>query len=197
MGNKKQWANFSHFDYLCRMNANKQIIRLGIALFLITMLLFFLLIFLFSTRGSISEAQFFNYSALINCFALPGIYAGMGFYSAFKVAKIRPISFRQSWQLSFMPMFIGGFLSLAAIFIFFNTNGSWAEDSLQRGWYDLVMSNPNQDFMEKNGDFVKNMTDLKINMFTWKTFFLSFSVILFFYFLISSIFAVFFKNRHI
>lgn len=179
------------------MNANKQLIRFGIALFLLTMLLFFLLIFLFSTQGSISEAQFFNYSALINCFVLPGLYAGMGFYSAFKIAKQRPISFRQAWQLSFVPMFIGGLLSLAAIFIFFNTSGSWAEDSLQRGWHDLVMSNPNQEFMEKNGDFVKNMTDLKINMFTWKTFFLSFSVILFFYFLISSIFAVFFKNRQI
>ncbi len=179
------------------MNTNRQMIRLGITLFFITILLFFLLIFLFSTQGRITDAEFFNYSALINCFVFPGLYAGFGFYSAYTVAKQRIISFRQAWQLSFVPMFIGGLLSLGAIFLFFNTSGNWAEDSLQRGWYDLMTSNPNPEFMEKNGEFVKNMTDLKINMFTSKVFFLAFSVIIFFYFLISSIFAVFFKNRRI
>jgi len=59
------------------------------------------------------------------------------------------------------------------------------------------MTNPYPVLMEKNGEFVKSMTDLNINMFTWKVFFLSFSVIIFFYFLISSIFAVFFKNRRV
>lgn len=179
------------------MNTNRQIIRLGITLFLTTMLLFFSLIILFSTQGSITDAEFFNYSAMINCFVLPGLYAGMGFYSIFKVAKQRTLSFRQAWQLSFVPMFLGGLLSLGTIFIFFNTSGNWVEDSLQRGWYDLMTSNPNPEFMEKNGEFVTAMTDLKINMFTWKVFFLSFSVIIFFYFLISSIFAVFFKNRRV
>ncbi|MGB6083526.1 DUF4199 family protein [Moheibacter sp.] len=179
------------------MNTNRQIIRLGMLLFLITMSIFFLLIFLFSTQGKISDAQYFNYSAMINCFVLPGLYAGIGFYSTYIVAKKRPVSFRQAWQLSFLPMFLGGILSLASIFIFFNTSGVWAEDSLQRGWYDLMTSNPNPEFMEKNGEFVKSMTDLSINMFTWKVFFLSFSVIIFFYFLISSIFAVFFKNRRV
>lgn len=179
------------------MNTNKQIIQLGLVLFLITMSLFFLLIFFFSTQGNITDAQYFNYSALINCFVLPGLYAIIGFYGIFKIARQRQLSFRQAWQLSFLPMFIGGLLSLACIFIYFNTNGVWAEDSLQRGWYDLMTSNPNPEFMEKNGEFIKNMTDLTVNMFTWKVFFLSFSVIIFFYFLISSIFAVFFKNRRI
>ncbi|HLV23223.1 MAG TPA: DUF4199 domain-containing protein [Moheibacter sp.] len=159
--------------------------------------IFFLLIFIFSTRGNITDAQYFNYSALINCFVLPGLYVIIGFYSIFKIARQRQLSFRQAWQLSFLPMFIGGLLSLVCIFIYFNTAGSWAEDSLQRGWFDLMTANPNPEFMEKNGEMVKAMTNSEINMFTWKTFFISFSVILFFYFLISSIFAVFFKNRRI
>jgi len=60
-----------------------------------------------------------------------------------------------------------------------------------------MTANPNPEFMEKNEEMVKAMTNSDINMFTWKTFFISFSVILFFYFLISSIFAIFLKNRKV
>ena len=177
------------------MNTNKSSIQVGFILAAVTLLLFFLLYFLFSTTGTISEVDYFNYSALINCFLIPALYAGFGFYNAYTFAKIRPLTFGQAWKLTFLPMFIGGLLSLGAIFIFFNTEGAWAEDSLQRGWYELMTANPNPDFMEKNGEFVKQMTKAEINMFTLKVFLISFSAIIFFYFLISTIFAVFLRNR--
>lgn len=183
--------------YFCRMNISQKSFRIGISLFMITMLLFFLLLFVFSTQGRMTEAQYFNYSVMISCFLLPVIYAGFAFYNIYGEASIRPLGFRHIWRLSFLPMFIGGLLSLAAIFVFFNTSGSWAEDSLQRGWYDLMTANPNPEFIEKNPDLVKAMSDPNNNMFSWKVFFISFSVILFFYFLISSIFAMFLKNRRL
>lgn len=179
------------------MNTNKSSIRFGLILAFLTIAIFLTLYFLFSTQGTISEVQYFNYSALINCFLLPAIYAIGGFYNSYSFAKIQPLSFGQAWKLTFLPMFIGGLISLGFIFIFFNTTGAWVEDSLQRGWYELMTANPNPDFMEKNGEFVENMNDLSINMFTTKVFFLSFSAIIFFYFLISSIFAVFLKNRRV
>jgi len=179
------------------MNANRLIIRTGLILFFVTIVLFFALYFAFSLRGTISDADYFNYSASINCFVMPALYAGFGFYTIFCGAKIQPLTFGQGWKLAFLPQFIGGLLSLAFIFIFFNTAGSWAEDSLQRGWYDLMTANPNPEFMEKNSETIKAMANSETNMFTWKTFLISFSVILFFYFLISSIFAVFLKNRRI
>lgn len=179
------------------MNSNQKNIRLGLLLATITLLLFFGLFIVFSIQGKMSEADYFNYSALANCFVMPALYAGFGLYSSYSSAKIQPLTFTQAWKLTFSPMFIGGLLSLGIIFIFFNTAGSWAEDSLQRGWYELMTANPNPEFMEKNGEFVTGMTDLSINMFTWKVFLLSFSAILFFYFLISSIFAVFLKNRRV
>lgn len=179
------------------MNFPQNTFRLGLGLFATTILLFFLTLFIFSTQGRMTEAQYFNYSFLLNCFVLPVFYAGVAFYNVYGEAKLKPLGYRRIWQLSFLPMFIGGLLSLGAIFIFFNTSGRWAEDSLQRGWYDLMTSNPNPEFMEKNGELIKAMTDLNINMFSWKTFFISFSAILFFYFLISSIFAIFLKNRRL
>jgi hypothetical protein len=179
------------------MNINKQILQTGFVLFFITIAVFFGLFFVFSTQGKISEAEYFNYSAYINCFFMPVLYAGAGLYSIFKGAKEKPLTFGQGFKLAFLPQFIGGFLGLAFIFIFFNTTGSWAEDSLQRGWYELMTANPNPDFMKKNGEMVKNMTDLNVNMFTLKVFFVSFSMLSFFYLLISSFFAMFLKNRKI
>src|SRR5690554_580105 len=164
---------------------SQKIFRLAISLCAITLLLFFLLLFLFSTQGKITEAQYFNYSVLLSCFALPLLYSFFGFYSVYTEARQRALGFRNIWRLVFLPMFIGGLLSLSVIFIFFNTTGKWAEDSLQRGWYELMTENPNPEFMEKNGELLRAMTDLNTNMFSWKVFFLSFSAILFFYFLIS------------
>lgn len=177
------------------MNFKRLTLRLGFLLFLITIGLFLALYFIFSTNGTISEADYFNYSSLINCFALPALYAGIGFYSVYSAAKLEPLSFGQGFRHAFIPQFIGGILSLAFIFIFFNTTGSWAEDSLQRGWYSLIETNPNQEFMEKNGEFVAGMKDLKYNMFTFRTFTIAFMTILFFYVMISTIFAIFLKNR--
>lgn len=172
-------------------------LRVGINLFFVTLVLFFLLLIVFSTFGKITEAQYFNFSVIISCFALPAIYAGFGFFNIYKEITVQPLGFRKIWQLSFLPMFIGGFLSISAIFIFFNTAGKWVEDSLQRGWYDMMTANPNPEFMKKNGELIKAMTNPEINMFSIKVYFISFSFILFFYILISIIFAVFLKNRRL
>lgn len=179
------------------MNSNQKTIQLGVLLAFVTLVLFFGLFIVFSTQGKMSEAQYFNYSALANCFLMPIVYAGFGFYNVYTSAKVQPLTFSQAWKKTFLPMFIGGLLSLGAIFIFFNTSGSWAEDSLQRGWLDLILANPNPEFMEKNGEIVQGMEDLSNNMFSGRVFLLSFSTILFFYFLISTIFAIFIKNRRI
>ncbi|HUH35914.1 MAG TPA: DUF4199 domain-containing protein [Moheibacter sp.] len=179
------------------MNNQQKIIRQGLILFVVTMALFFLLFYYFSTKGSVSESDYFNYSAMISCFVLPALYAGMAFYTVFSTARKQVLEFGQAWRMSFLTMFIGGFLSLGSIFIFFNTIGSWAEDSLQRGWYDLMTANPNPEFMEKNEAIVQQMFDSSINMFTLKVFFISFAVVLFYYLMISFIFATFFKNRRV
>lgn len=179
------------------MNSNQLTLRLAGILILITLLLFFGLYVIFSLNAQITESDYFNYSTIINCFVLPALYVGVGFYSSFVRAKIKPLTYGEGFKYAFLPQVIGGFVSLAIIFIFFNTSGAWAEDSLQRGWYNLMMENPNPEFIETNKEFIESMSDTSINMFTGKVFFYSFSVIMFFYLMISAIFAVFFKNRKI
>ncbi len=179
------------------MNLNRLTLQLGILLFLVTIGLFLILFFVFSTNGKLSETDYFNYSSLINCFVMPPLYAGVGFFSIYSGAKHEPLSFGQGFRRAFLPQFIGGLLSLVFIFVFFNTVGAWAEDSLQRGWHGLMTENPNAEFMEKNKEFIDGMADLTYNMFTFRTFTIAFMTILFFYVMISTIFAVFLKNRKI
>lgn len=177
------------------MNFSRLTFQFGISLFLVTIGLFLILYYIFSTNGNISDADYFNYSALINCFIMPALYAGFGFFSIYSAAKKQPLSFGQGFRSAFFPQFIGGLLSLIFIFIFFNTVGSWAEDSLQRGWYDLMTANPNPEFMEKNSGIVKGMSESSYNMFTFRTFTVALMTILFFHVMISTIFAIFLKNR--
>lgn len=179
------------------MDIPQKTFKLGLILFAINILLFFGLLFLFSTQGSITEAQYFNYSVLISCFLLPALYASVAFYSVYSEAKLQPLHYKKIWRLAFIPMFVGGFLSMSSIFVFFNSSGSWAQDSLQRGWLDLMTANPNPEFEEKNQELINAMSDLSVNLFSLKNFFIFFSIVLFFYFLISTIFAIFIKNRRI
>lgn len=179
------------------MKLSRLTLQLGILLFITTIALFLTLFFVFSTNGQMTEADYFNYSSLINCFLMPPIFAGVGFYSAYSQAKKQSLSFSQGFKYAFFPQFIGGLLGLGFIFIFFNTIGAWAEDSLQRGWYDLMVQNPNPEFMEANKEFIKGMTDMSHNLFTFRNFTIAFMIILFFYVLISTIFAVFLRNRNI
>lgn len=181
------------------MKMNQKIARLGMFLFLSTMALFFLLFYLFSTRGSISDADYFNYSALICSFILPPLYAGVAFYGVYTSAKIKVLNFQEALRLSFIPMFVGGLISLGAIFTFFNTTGSWAEDSLQRGLVELRYSGIDEETWKEEGEKIEMekaiISDLDYNLFDGKNFFIYFSMILFYYLMVSLLFAQLFKNR--
>lgn len=178
------------------MDKNK-VYKLAGILFVVTLLLFFGLYFAFATSAKISDENYFNYSWLINSFALPFIYTGVSFYGCYTTAKKEPMKLSTAYKTAFLPMFFGGFLSLAVIFIFLNNGGSWAQDSLQRGWYDMITANPNPEFIEANKELLENMKNPEYKLFTFRNFLMAFSVILFFYFMISIIFAIFFKNRRV
>lgn len=177
------------------MNFNRLTFRLGILLFLITIGLFLGLYFVFSTNGSISEADYFSYSSFINYFLLTFLYAATGFYSIYSASKIKALTFREGFKQSFLPQFIGGITSLILIFVFFNTVGSWAEDSYQRGWHELKHATLTVDSTPEQIQEVEAMKDLGTNVFSLQYFYVTFSSILLFYVMISTIFAIFLKNR--
>jgi len=88
---------------------------LGILLFGTTMIVFFVVYYFFS------GVEYFDISLKANAFVLPLIYAGAAFWSVKSYwNKNKVVSFKDAFKRSFVPMFIGGILSVFSIYAFLN-----------------------------------------------------------------------------
>ncbi|MDC8104149.1 DUF4199 domain-containing protein [Chryseobacterium sp. B21-037] len=87
---------------------------IGIILFIATMIVFFVAYYFFS------GIHYFDTSLKINAFVLPVIYAGGAFWSVKSRWNTHKMGFREAFKRSFVPMFIGGILSIFSIYLFLN-----------------------------------------------------------------------------
>ncbi len=88
---------------------------LGILLFIATMIIFFVAYFFFS------GVSYFDTSLKINAFVLPILYAGGAFWSVKSFwNQNRVVKFKDAFKRAFVPMFIGGILSIFSIYAFLN-----------------------------------------------------------------------------
>lgn len=88
---------------------------LGILLFIATMIIFFVAYYFFS------GINYFDTSLKINAFVLPVLYAGAAFWSVKSFwNKNRVVTFKDAFSRAFIPMFIGGILSIFSIYAFLN-----------------------------------------------------------------------------
>ena len=88
---------------------------LGIILFGATMIVFFVVYYFFS------GVNYFDISLKANAFVLPLMYAGAAFWSVKSYwNNNRQVSFKQAFNRAFVPMFVGGILSIFSIFAYLN-----------------------------------------------------------------------------
>ncbi|WP_449398007.1 DUF4199 domain-containing protein [Chryseobacterium wanjuense] len=88
---------------------------LGIILFIATMIVFFVVYYFFS------GINYFDISLKANAFVLPVLYAGTAFWSVKSYwNNHRVVSFKQAFKRAFVPMFVGGILSIFSIYAFLN-----------------------------------------------------------------------------
>lgn len=88
---------------------------LGILLFAATMIVFFAVYYFFS------GVEYFDISLKANAFVLPIIYAGAAFWSVKTYwSSHKTVSFKEAFKRAFVPMFIGGILSIFSIYAFLN-----------------------------------------------------------------------------
>ncbi len=106
------------------------------------------------------------------------------------------MTFKEGFKIGFYTIFFGGIISLIVIFVFFNTYGEWAQDSLKQGLLDTFTSNMSDPKIAKDIETFRNSDDYKtLNLFTVKNFFGLFSIFLSFYIAISAMFSQFLKKR--
>ncbi len=88
---------------------------LGILLFVATMIVFFVVYYFFS------GVEYFDISLKANAFILPIIYAGAAFWSVKTYwSSHSVVSFKEAFKRAFVPMFVGGILSILSIYSFLN-----------------------------------------------------------------------------
>lgn len=88
---------------------------LGIILFIATMVVFFVVYYFFS------GINYFDISLKVNAFVLPILYAATAFWSVKSYwNNHRKVSFKDAFKRAFVPMFIGGILSVFSIYAFLN-----------------------------------------------------------------------------
>jgi len=87
---------------------------LGIILFIATMIVFFVVYTFFS------GINYFDISLKANAFVLPILYALTAFWSVKSYWNNHKMNFREAFKRAFVPMFIGGILSIFSMYVFLN-----------------------------------------------------------------------------
>ena len=186
------------------MNTLNKILRNALILAGITLVLFFGLYIAFSTNGGISAKDYYKYSMQICCFVLVPLFALFSFFTILDVSRRKAkkaktfeelMTFKEGFKVGFYTSFIAGVVSLAVIFIFFNTAGEWAQDALRNGILETFASNMDPEQAKIIEQSRKEPEIMKVNLFSIKYFFGLLSMLLSFYMIMSAIFAQFLKKR--
>ncbi|MDH6253919.1 signal transduction histidine kinase [Chryseobacterium sp. H1D6B] len=183
---------------------------LGIILFIATMITFFIVYYFFS------GINYFDTTLKVNAFVLPVLYAGTAFWSVKSYWNNHQMGFRQAFKRAFMPMFIGGLLSICGIFAFLNYVDTDAKKLLNYQYVQRQKSELDKEYLSAR-KILKHQKDIdELNqkykerqvsfspaavkgkdMLTASHFSGYFAAILIFYVVLSLFFGAFFRTKTI
>lgn len=183
---------------------------LGIILFIATMIIFFVVYSFFS------GINYFDTSLKVNAFVLPVIYAATAFWSVKSYWNNHKLGFREAFKRAFVPMFIGGILSIFSIYAFLNFADTDAKKLLnyqyvqrQKSELDTEYASArkilkhqkdidelDQKYKERSQSFTPEAVKGK-DMLTASHFSGYFAAILIFYVVLSVFFGAFFRTKTI
>lgn len=189
----------------------KNPVIIGLVLYGITMLLFFGVYYFFA------NANYWDTSMKINAFGLTFIYGITAFISTYRLRKGTRITYPQAFKQSFVTLFVGGFLSMASMFLFLNYVDTSARDLLNYQYIQTELNNLEEAYqkqkidaahhkdpnvvvdLEKSYKEAKEAREIalkeKRNYFSLEFLGKLFGGILLFYLLLSIIIAAFLKNK--
>lgn len=187
----------------------KNTFSFGLVLFALTMTVFFGVYFLgYNTH-------YFTTSLMVNAFVLPALYTLGAYYAVHTLKKQQPsFGFRTAFNRAFVPMFVGGLLSMWSIFAFLNYADPEAKRLLN---YQFVERNKQElteiytkqksilkdekEKVELEKDYRKSMQSFSPqmvkdkDMFTFRQFTYYFAAVLIFYTILATFFGSFFRSR--
>ncbi|MCT3959419.1 DUF4199 domain-containing protein [Elizabethkingia anophelis] len=189
----------------------KNPVAIGLVLFGITMLAFFVVYYFFA------NADYYSSTMKVNAFGMPFLYAVGGFLSVYWYRGAGKITYPQAFKQAFVTLFIGGFLSVMSIFAFLNYVDTDARDLLNHQYIQTELTNLDEAYAKqkseavhlkdqsKLGELDKNYKDAKLareaaikenrNYFSFTFLSAVFGGFMLFYLLLSIVIAAFLKNK--
>ncbi len=187
----------------------KSPLTLGIILFIATMTVFFVVYSFYS------GTNYFDISLKANAFVLPVLYAGAAFWSVKSYWNShRVVSFKDAFKRAFVPMFIGGLLSVLSMYAYLNFVDTDAKKLLNYQYVTRQKSELDKEYTsarkilkhqkdideldQKYNERLQSFTPEAVkgkDMLTASHFSGYFAAILIFYVVLSLFFGAFFRTR--
>lgn len=161
------------------------------------------------------DVNYYRNSIMLSAFLVPLVCAVGAFISVVTYSKWKKtMSFREAYGRSFIPMFVGGILSVAAIFLYINNDRATKdllnhqyiesykkslEDEYSKAKKIVKPNSPEDQDLEKKYAEAKVRVDAKVqkneDMFTLKYFAYVFAGYCAFFLILSLFFGSFFRTR--
>lgn len=187
----------------------KSPLTLGIILFIATMTVFFVVYSFYS------GIEYFDISLKANAFILPVLYAGAAFWSVKSYWNShRVVSFKDAFKRAFVPMFVGGILSVLSMYAYLNFVDTDAKKLLNYQYVTRQKSELDKEYTsarkilkhqkdideldQKYNERLQSFTPEAVkgkDMLTVSHFSGYFAAILIFYVVLSLFFGAFFRTR--
>ncbi|NAW50980.1 DUF4199 family protein [Elizabethkingia argentiflava] len=183
----------------------------GLMLYGITMLAFFVVYYFFA------NINYYHTSSVINAFIMPFLYSIGAFLSVYWYRGKGKITYPQAFKQSFTNLFVGGSLSLLSIFAFLNYVDTDARDMLNKQYIQLELYKLDQSYAQQRKEALhlkdpqkvialdenyKKMKEARLEALKENRNYFSFSFIsaifggfVLFYLLLSIVIAAFLKNK--
>ncbi|MBS1548246.1 MAG: DUF4199 domain-containing protein [Bacteroidetes bacterium] len=188
----------------------KSPVNLGLILFALTMVIFFTVYYFFGGN------QFYDVTLKVNSFVLPLLYCVVAFISVRSFWKKNAVvRFKDAFKRAFVPMFVGGFLSMFSIFAFLNFADVEAKNMLNFQYVERQKAELDKEYKDalhfvkddaERKDLDKKYQDrlkgfspeltAKKDMLSFNYFAGYFAAILIFYVILSFFFGSFFRSRN-
>ncbi|MDL1913164.1 MAG: DUF4199 domain-containing protein [Bergeyella sp.] len=174
-----------------------------------------LLIFFF-TNFFLRDTEYYRRSVMLSSFLLPLIYL-LGALSSvsYHKKKKKDISFREAFGSAFLPMFLGGFLSMSIIYIYINDIDSETKSLLNHQYIESYKNALEEEYSKANKIVKPNSEEKKEldekykeakmriqekmrnkeDMFSFRYFFYVFSAYCMFFLMLSVFLGAFFRGK--
>ncbi len=134
----------------------KNVYAVGLMIFAAIMAAFFI------TNIFFRDINYYRTSISLSAFLLPFIFAVGAYLSVFAYKKIKgAMSFKEVYGRAFIPMFVGGFLSIFSIFAYINFVDKDTKDLLNYQYIESYRTSLNDEYNRAKGVFKPESEEMK------------------------------------